>query len=1463
LADRNTPPKIFPLALYLILNSPIMKKNSHQEFQECFIKNLLGRLRLIIIISFLSIAAGIYSENANATARTWNGSGVTGGTGSTDFNNVANWNPSTGILGAADDLTMTLTNGAIITLSADITVNSLTCSVSGNNNVFRLDAATHILTINGTCTANVTSGNVNTQMQLNVGNAGGFIIGGAANFGTNGSGRATFPLLANGGTTGQFTFKGDVTFGADAGTSLGNNPAKVIFDAAGTQTITDNAGANIILLGTTSTEIGSSNNPTVVVAGSASLFQPQGNLNINGTSTLNLGIKTFNRNTAGGTINMAAGSTLKLGGTTGGQAGSNFPSNFSAWSLNATSTVAYTGGSGTAQTIFSSPTYGNLTLDITNGASATTKSAGGALTAVGLCTVGASATLNLNNFAVTVGSLTGSGTIQNSVAGAKVLTVGSNNTSTLFSGTIVAGTGEVSLTKTGTGTLSLGTNAIALNTLIISTGGLTSTSGTMTLTADFTNSSTFTHNSGTVTFSSASANQNLTGATTFNNLTLNKANGKNVILASNITVNNALTLTLGTLQTNANTVTLAAAATISEAAGQTVLGNLTKTKVFSSPDNFGGMGITITEASAMGTTTVTRVTGTDVVPNGFAGIKRYFDITPTNNSGLNATLVFKYDNTAPASELNGNSAASLRLLRSADLIYYEDMGGVVAGSTITLSAIDHFSRWTASSNCYTWTGAISTDWSVAGNWQCGAVPNSSTANPTIPSGKPRYPVITGAQSFSVRNIVIAAGASVTNNGTFSMAGSFTNSGTFTSTSGTIVMNSSSGAQTIPAGTFSSNTIKGLTISNASGVTLGGNLTLTDVLSFGNVNNSVLTTGGFLTLHSDVTNTARIADLTNNGVNSGNDVSGDVTVERWMHAGTADVPAGDRAYRLIAPSVNTSTTIHANWQEGATYRGDNPNPGYGTHITGVGIPYDQMGGFDGTITGEASLFLFNGTGWASIANTNATNLNAKTGYLLFVRGDRSYDLDQPPGGPFISHNTTLRAKGNVLTGQQDFTGLSGTAGANVLVTNPYASPLDWTKVYALAANTTNYENYVTLWDPHIGTRGGYVTVTSTGITSPGTSAATTQIQSGEAFFLTVKSGAANPSTFTVKEQHKGTVNNLGVFRPMAQQPKINALLYLNDAVLGRRNADGAVAIYDDSYNSSIDGNDALQFSNMDEDIAFIRNGQKLSIETRPLIIANDTLFVFMQRMKSMNYQWEINSSAFDPSLTAELVDNYTGIRTLLDLGGTTTINFNVNTAIAGSKATNRFYIVFHPAAPLPVTLSNIKAYQHSAGINVDWSVNQQSNMDRYEVERSLTGANFLSSGTVAASAISGVASYTWFDANPNIGVNFYRIKMTDKNGAYSYSQVVKVIIGRKVPSITIYPNPVIGNIITLQLTNLDKGTYSVSIINNVGQEVYSNKIIHGGGSSAQTIEIDRKLAHGTYQLKLVGEQKSFTTQVMKE
>jgi len=184
------------------------------------------------------------------------------------------------------------------------------------------------------------------------------------------------------------------------------------------------------------------------------------------------------------------------------------------------------------------------------------------------------------------------------------------------------------------------------------------------------------------------------------------------------------------------------------------------------------------------------------------------------------------------------------------------------------------------------------------------------------------------------------------------------------------------------------------------------------------------------------------------------------------------------------------------------------------------------------------------------------------------------------------------------------------------------------------------------------------------------------------------------------------------------------------------------------------------------------------------------------------------------------------------------------------------------SPLPVKLSSLKASEVSGGIKLLWTNQSESDVVSYTIERSFNGSNFTNIHQLAAAKNSGEAvDYRMTDPTPLQGNNFYRIKVVEANGKVTYSSVARINLTRGATSLNIYPNPVKGGQLGLQIDNLPKGDYWIRVYNTNAQAVTQQKMSHNGGSISETIDINN-LKPGIYTIELNGTariQKQFVVQ----
>lgn len=118
----------------------------------------------------------------------------------------------------------------------------------------------------------------------------------------------------------------------------------------------------------------------------------------------------------------------------------------------------------------------------------------------------------------------------------------------------------------------------------------------------------------------------------------------------------------------------------------------------------------------------------------------------------------------------------------------------------------------------------------------------------------------------------------------------------------------------------------------------------------------------------------------------------------------------------------------------------------------------------------------------------------------------------------------------------------------------------------------------------------------------------------------------------------------------------------------------------------------------------------------------------------------------------------------------------------------FFITAEGAAPLPVTLLDFTAQKQENSIQLRWQTTEETNSDRFEVLHSPDGKKWNAIGSVAAAGESkSVKSYTFMHAAPAEGPNYYRLKITDRDGSYAWSKIVSAHFSSGVKT-ALFPNP---------------------------------------------------------------------------
>ncbi len=176
--------------------------------------------------------------------------------------------------------------------------------------------------------------------------------------------------------------------------------------------------------------------------------------------------------------------------------------------------------------------------------------------------------------------------------------------------------------------------------------------------------------------------------------------------------------------------------------------------------------------------------------------------------------------------------------------------------------------------------------------------------------------------------------------------------------------------------------------------------------------------------------------------------------------------------------------------------------------------------------------------------------------------------------------------------------------------------------------------------------------------------------------------------------------------------------------------------------------------------------------------------------------------------------------------------------------------------LPLQLISFNAQKQNNKAVLNWVTNNEENTSHFDVLRGqqpysvgyLDHVNSIGNSNVNH-------TYTYTDALPMQGENYYQLRMVDRDGSYKLSPTVRVSFN-KVTTISVYPNPVVSQELFVNLENQNLKT--AILIATDGKQI---PCTFSGNSIQAKISLPASIQKGAYGLQLITDKSTTTSMIL--
>lgn len=256
-----------------------------------------------------------------------------------------------------------------------------------------------------------------------------------------------------------------------------------------------------------------------------------------------------------------------------------------------------------------------------------------------------------------------------------------------------------------------------------------------------------------------------------------------------------------------------------------------------------------------------------------------------------------------------------------------------------------------------------------------------------------------------------------------------------------------------------------------------------------------------------------------------------------------------------------------------------------------------------------------------------------------------------------------------------------------------------------------------------------------------------------------------------------------------------------------------------------------------------------------VVAGQTATITVNQVPTIalsgaEYQCTTDLSTYTVFFTATAGSVITSDKGTVNGNTVTGIPTNETAIITATLGTCKATLTAFKNCALPVTLIDFSGSKVENTVSLQWKTAEETNSDRFEIQRSDDGKKWETIGTEKSQTESYVlVSYSFSDKKPMNGDNFYRLKMVDLDKTFAYSKIIHVRFSDNALRSEFYPNPV-SDVLNLKSTDWNQ-VKSVELHSATGLSVYRS-----GKQVSKTIDV-KNLPVGMYLLTITHQNGEVT------